>query len=356
MRITDRPLLITTNQELMDEVISIATGRAIEMHVESSLATARRVWMSASAVLVGADALSELSVLALPRRSSLIVVATDEHKDTTEREMWRMAVEMGAENVLLVPTHAQTIGDILSVSREGPPRHGRIVAVIPGSGGAGASTVALALAQLAVKRGVKTLVIDADPFGGGLDLLAGVEDESGIRWDALIDAHGRLPAPALEDSVMRAAGVSLLSFGRDGVVLPDSSTAQSVLETSTRIFDLVVIDCGRDAFSDLFVERAHVHAVVVRNHVRAAAAGAARLRALEGRTTEIHVLIARDAHGIDAASIARALGVTGASVIPFLPGMAVRADDGEGMGMPGALNEALTGLADVACAADSWAA
>lgn len=356
MRITNRPLLITTDQELMDEVISIATGRAIEMQVESSLTTARRAWMSASAVLVGADALSGLSACVLPRRSSLIVVAPDEHKEITEREMWRMAVEMGAENVLLVPAHAQAIGDILSVSREGPPRHGRIVAVIPGSGGVGASTVSLAVAQLAVKRGVKTLVIDADPFGGGLDLLAGVEDESGIRWDALIDAHGRLPAPALEDSLVRVAGVSLLSFGRDGVVLPDASIAQSVLETATRIFDLVVVDSGRNSFSDLFVERAHVHAVVVRNHVRAAAAAAARMRALEGGASDVHVLIACDAHGIDAEGIARALGVEGAAVLPFLPGMGVRADDGEGMGMPRALSEALNGLIDAVCATDSWAA
>lgn len=356
MRITDRPLLITADQQLMDEVISIATGRAIEMHVESSLATARRAWMSASAVLVGADVLIDITDLALPRRSSLVVVATDEHTETSEREMWRAAVQMGAENVLLIPAHAHQIGEVLSVSREGPPRHGRIVTVVSGSGGAGASTVSLALAQLAVKRAVKTLVVDADPCGGGLDLLAGVEDESGIRWEALIDAHGRLPAPALEDSVIRVAGVSLLSFGRDGTVLPDASTAQSVLETATRVFDLVIVDCGKDSFSSLFLDRAHMHVVVVRNHVRAAAAAAARLRTLERSGTETHVLIARDAHGMDADSIARALGVANVGVLPFLPGMGVRADDGEGMGMPGALNDALSALTDAVCAADSWAA
>lgn len=362
MSVNNRPLLITMDQDLIDEVISIASSRAVDIQVESSLVTARRFWMSASTIVIGADVLPETHGASLPRRTSIVVVAIDDREETSERELWRSAVNVGAENVLVIPSCGEALGEALTQGREGPSRHGRLVTVSSGSGGAGASTIALALAQLAVKRGVKTVVIDGDPFGGGLDLLAGAEDDSGIRWSALVDAEGRVPAHALEAGLVQVAGISLLSFGRDDWATPEVAVAESVLATALRVFDLVIVDCGRDSFSAPFISRAHINVVVVRNHVRAAAAAASRIRFITRGLAETLILIARDAQGIDAESIARALGVRvgvnvgEASVLPFLPGMAMRADDGDGMGMPGALNEALTGLVDHMCAEDARAA
>jgi secretion/DNA translocation related CpaE-like protein len=356
MPVSERPLLITSNQDLIDEVVAIATSRAIEMRVEGSLALARPLWLSAPAILVGSDVLAECESTSLPRRNAVAVVAADTNSDTSERQMWRTAVHLGAENVLLVPTNSSAVAEMLSVSLEGPARFGRVVTLSAGSGGAGASTVALALAQLAVKSGVKTLLIDADPYGGGLDLLAGIEDGDGIRWGALLDAHGRVAAPAFEEGLVKVGGVSLLSFGRDEFAIPDSAISESVLDTATRVFDLVIIDCGRDSFSDAFITRSHLNLVVVRNHVRATAAAAARLRELGKGSAETKVLIARDAHGIDTESIARALGVTEVAVLPFLPGMAVRADDGDGIGMPSVYRDALAHIIDLVNAPDAAAA
>jgi secretion/DNA translocation related CpaE-like protein len=353
---TERPLLITADQDLIDEVIAIATSRAIEMRVEGSLALARPLWLSAPAILVGPDVLAECEATSLPRRVAVAVVATDNNTDTSERHMWRAAVHLGAENVMLVPTNSANVAEMLSVSLEGPARFGRIVTLSAGSGGAGASTVSLALAQLAVKAGIKTLLIDADPFGGGLDLLAGIEDGEGIRWGALLDAHGRVAAPAFEAGLVNVGGASLLSFGRDEFAIPDSAISASVLDTATRVFDLVIIDCGRDTFSDVFIARSHLNLVIVRNHVRATAAAAARLRQLQKGSAETKVLIARDAHGIDADSIARALGVTEVAVLPFLPGMAVRADDGDGIGIPNIYRDALAHIIELINAKDAAAA
>ena len=62
-----------------------------------------------------------------------------------------------------------------------------------GSGGAGATTFACALGQVAARRG-RAVVVDADPLGPGVDRVLGLEDRDGVRWDALCDATGRLSA------------------------------------------------------------------------------------------------------------------------------------------------------------------
>ena len=57
----------------------------------------------------------------------------------------------------------------------GPTRaRGAVIAVIGGRGGAGASVFATALAHSATEA----LLVDLDPWGGGIDLLLGAETAS----------------------------------------------------------------------------------------------------------------------------------------------------------------------------------
>ena len=65
---------------------------------------------------------------------------------------------------------------------------GEVVAVIGGCGGAGASLFAVALAQAATDA----LLVDLDPWGGGIDLLVGGEATPGLRWPDLALQGGRL--------------------------------------------------------------------------------------------------------------------------------------------------------------------
>ena len=66
-------------------------------------------------------------------------------------------------------------------------------------GGAGASVFAAALAATAERAGRGVVLADCDPWGPGLDVMLGIEDRGGIRWDELAApvraAATRCPAP-----------------------------------------------------------------------------------------------------------------------------------------------------------------
>ena len=120
---------------------------------------------------------------------------------------------------------------------------GRIVGVVGGAGGAGATTLACALAQWHAARG-PTLLVDADPLGPGLDRLLGMEQRAGVRWEGLVETSGRLGARALRESVPREGGLGVLTWAGAGRRL-DVPAARRILEAAVRGHDLVVIDLAR---------------------------------------------------------------------------------------------------------------
>ena len=65
-----------------------------------------------------------------------------------------------------------------------------MVAVVGGRGGAGATTLACALAVTAARAGRRVLLVDGDPLGGGIDLVFGGEGDRGLRWPDLEAARG----------------------------------------------------------------------------------------------------------------------------------------------------------------------
>jgi secretion/DNA translocation related CpaE-like protein len=93
--------------------------------------------------------------------------------------------------------------------------HGEVVAVVGGCGGAGASLLAVALAQAALDA----LLVDLDPWGGGIDLLVAGETTPGLRWPDLALQGGRLNWSAVRDALPRHRGISLLSGTRRGYEL-----------------------------------------------------------------------------------------------------------------------------------------
>src|SRR4051812_19356091 len=170
----------------------------------------RRWWSSAAAVLLDAAAAGQLAGQGLPRRPRVAVLVRDD-----EPTAWRFAVTLGAEQVAVLPMDEPAV--LRGVLSAGAVSGGAaVVACVPASGGAGASTVAVGLALAAARRGTDTLLVDTDPIGGGLDLLLGAEHAPGLRWPDIAALGAETPADAILDGlVCPAPRLRLLSWGRD---------------------------------------------------------------------------------------------------------------------------------------------
>lgn len=92
----------------------------------------------------------------------------------------------------------------------GPPA--AVVGVFGATGGLGVSCLAVALAvRLTHALSGEVALVDADPSGGGLDLLLGCEHEPGLRWSALAGVSGTVDGAGLIAQLPRAHGVAVLS-------------------------------------------------------------------------------------------------------------------------------------------------
>jgi secretion/DNA translocation related CpaE-like protein len=118
---------------------------------------------------------------------------------------------------------------------------GAVLAVVGASGGVGASVLAVAVAVRARRAGVDVVLVDADPWGGGLDVTVGAEQEPGIRWAELAGLVGHADGRALLARLPSGDGVPVLSFDRVEAH-PAGDVAAAVLAGLAGVCELVVVD------------------------------------------------------------------------------------------------------------------
>jgi secretion/DNA translocation related CpaE-like protein len=160
---------------------------------------------------------------------------------------------------------------------------GRVVAVLGGRGGAGASILAGGLAVTAARRGLRTMLVDADPLGGGVDLVLGWESLDGLRWPALSQASGEVPAPALVEALPGRSELVILSWDRGEPMTVPPEAMLAALDAGRRGRDLTIVDIPRrlDESAMLALRAADQVYLVVPAELRACAA-AARVAAVAG--------------------------------------------------------------------------
>jgi secretion/DNA translocation related CpaE-like protein len=203
-------------------------------------------------------------------------------------------VALGAEQVAVLPMAAEWLLDRLARTVE-PPTTAHVVAVLGGCGGAGASLFACALAVTGADDGRRTLLVDLDQIGGGLDLALGLDDLPGLRWPDLTATRGRLPASSLHESLPRAGSLAVLAAGRgDPVDLP-AAAADAVLDAAGRGHELVVLDVGRslDAVGYAALDRADELLLLVPTRLRAVVAARQVVAALGPRGSRLAVVARR---------------------------------------------------------------
>lgn len=321
-----RPLLLTGDPDLLDDLLRLAASAGVETEVAHDVVAARGSWAMAPLVLVGADAVHDLARAGLPHRAGVLVVPAD----LDDVGVWREAAAAGAESVQPLPGAEALLVGRLAAAADGPVRS-TTVGVLGGRGGAGASTLACALARTAAATSA-VLLVDADPLGGGLDLVMGAEDLPGLRWPDLAGARGRASPHELRSALPRADGVTLLSWHRGEPVDLPAAAMDLVLGAGRRGHDLVVVDLprGEDAAATAALAAADTVLLVVPAEIRSVAAARQVVRRLDGRVSDLRVVVRGPSPArLSDRLVAAELGLPLSGWLPPEPGLARAQERGE---------------------------
>jgi secretion/DNA translocation related CpaE-like protein len=235
------PLFVTADDTLLEELLRLAAAAGTTPDVAHDVPAALRAWPRAPLVLVGEDLADAMARAAPSRRDAVFVVLTAPVPD----RVFQVALALGAESVAELPRSEGWLVERLTDVVDSGPARGLTIGVIGGSGGSGATTFACALGQLAARAG-PAVVIDADPYGPGVDRVLGLDLVDGVRWDALGHTTGRLSARALRESLPRRDGVAALSWYADARPRRlQPFAAREALSAARRGHDTVVLDLPR---------------------------------------------------------------------------------------------------------------
>src|SRR5215467_166985 len=202
-RLRPHPLFVTANSELLDDLLRLAAHAGVTADVAPDPAGARPWFVDAALVLVGSDMAEPCARAGLPRRSGVVVVArrppdtqapilggprgmdspwystpawdwdfggdtrktpvggTGDGENATwpppEHPVWTEAQRLGADHVAVLPIAEAWLVEQLAHASPSITS-GRVVSVLGGRGGAGASVLAGALAMTASRQGLRTML------------------------------------------------------------------------------------------------------------------------------------------------------------------------------------------------------
>ncbi|WP_137988532.1 septum site-determining protein Ssd [Streptomyces vilmorinianum] len=322
------PLIVTEDLALLDDLLRLCAAAGAEPEVHHTVPERRASWADAPLVLVGDDAAARCRGAA--RRQGVILVGR-ESGELDDPGVWRRAVEIGADCVLRLPDAESWLVDRIADAAEGAGRQALTVGVIGGRGGAGASTLACALALAAARTGRRTLLVDGDPLGGGLDVLLGGERAEGRRWPDFAASKGRVAGGALEESLPSVRGLRVLSWDRGDSVLVPPDAMRAVLAAARRRGGIVVVDLPRrvDGAVTEALAQLDLGLLVVPGELRAVAA-AQRVATLAGTVLRDLRAVVRGpyAPGLDEQWVADALRLPLAGELPHDPGLVAALDTG----------------------------
>jgi secretion/DNA translocation related CpaE-like protein len=272
-----------------------------------------RAWRTATAVLVAASAQDWTG--GVPRRPRVAVL-----DDAAESELdaWRLGVQIGAETVFAPDREPRRLVEWLALAGEPLGSPGVVVGVAGACGGAGASTFAAALALRAASSS-KVSLLDADPGGGGIDVLLGIEKSPGTRWPDLQATRGVVATDSLAAALPRADGVAVLSWVASASAPLPVEAMDAVLSAAIRGSDLVVVDLprGADTAAEHAVARTDHVVLVVPASVRAVAAGAAAVARWSEAGADVGLVVRHPGPAdLTATAVAEALGRPLLGVVP----------------------------------------
>lgn len=235
-----------------------------------------------------------------------------------------------------------------------PGRSGRLLAVVGAVGGCGTSTLAAALGvRAAAGPGPyatatdRTLLVEADRRGTGIDLVLGAEDRTGLRvedvraelggpdpdalWGAVPAAMPALGVLARDRRARVAGGVAGASSGNAAATAtapapaPSTDGALGAALAHRGAGGLVVCDAGGFAGDDPVLAAADLVVVVARADLAGAVAAGRAVSATRGAALVVRT---RRGDALHAADVAESVGTASWHVLPEIG--AVRRASGAG--------------------------
>lgn len=306
---TESPsVLVMVSPDLADDVARVAAAAGYQV-LRAVPERCRREWAESHAVLVDASTVEATLACGLPRRGGLMVVGLADDGP----QMWRTALALGAGDGFVLPDDEHAVVQALSRIAMPSGPSGVTIALISGHGGAGASTLAAAVGLVACERGLGGLIVDLDDLGGGQDLLLGVEDHPGLRWQELTLESGQVVAASLHTALPHARGGLAILTGRRGAAGPvRPEAALAAIDAARSSGDVVVADLPRRAgeLVDAVIEAADLVVLVSSATVRSCAAGREMAKRLRARTGRIEVVVRGPAPGgLRAGQVADVIGL-----------------------------------------------
>ncbi|MFC4054422.1 septum site-determining protein Ssd [Actinomadura syzygii] len=304
-------LIVTGDAALADGLLRLAAAADAHAEVAHDADEARAAWTWPALVLVGADIAGAVASAGLQRRPGVVLVTPA----SATSETYRLAVEVGAQDVAALPDHEDWLVDAFAAASEPEGGWATTLCVVGSRGGAGASVLAAALGLTAAGQGLRTLLVDADPLGGGVDLMLGLEEQEGVRWHDLADRRGRLNTATLRETLPSSGDLSVLSWRRGAPVPVSGESARSLLDAAVRGFDLVIADVPRypDDVGRAALRSADLTFVLVPAEVRATVAADGLAASLRRDTDELRLVVQGPAPGgLTADAVAHALDIPSA--------------------------------------------
>jgi MinD-like ATPase involved in chromosome partitioning or flagellar assembly len=237
--------------------------------VDEALATSTAGQADAAVVALDAPGLDPTAVDVLHRHDvRVLAVGPDDEAAHTRAARVGVDVLVSHDELDLLPDALEADGDVPAYDELSDPvdllagldvaeAPGRTVVVWGPAGAPGRTTVAVALASVLAARGLRTILVDADPYGGAVAQHLGVLDEvSGLLSAARLTADGSLESRL--GTIQRAVGERLTVVTglprADRWVEVRSGVVEHLLEV-TGSLGHVVVDTGfsleDDASGDL---------------------------------------------------------------------------------------------------------
>jgi secretion/DNA translocation related CpaE-like protein len=325
-----RPVMMVAPGALADELVRLAAAAGCEPDRVTDPEGLRERWTTAPLLLLDVQAAMTSANAGLPRRAGVVIVSA-----APDPEVWRCAVAVGAEQVAVLPDAEAWLVGALADAVESRPDPGRVLAVLGGRGGAGASVFATAVAVAVVRLGRQALLVDCDALGGGLDLALGAEETDGLRWPGLALGGGRVRAAALHAALPtprlgHRGGLTVLSCDRDSPG-PDGAAVHTVCGAGRRAGETVICDVPRYPCEPgaAALETADLAVLVVPAEVRACAAAATVLARVLRYGVAVQLVVRGPAPGgLTPHDVSRALDLPLLAAMRSPPGLAGALDRG----------------------------